>query len=270
MDGILSNGCLIIIPGPKRETTTVTRDPYPQPDPDPQPYPQPAFILTIAVAVTISASIFVSTFRRKNPVPKPFSFPTCTIQTRRLRGSLTPNIISDPTCIDINPIRREVDRFWHRLRTVELLRGSPIGEDYFRCLEDFKGCITDLRNLLDREVPDPNINIVNAMDIDDTYEHLKLREQLQGILDNLEKFNDVVDKFSPIDYFENLANQIMGTILMKPTVSLYFFSASLPYVSLPPRLSHSTSRNPAECSRKGFANLICRPSTLFDISHKKQ
>ena len=228
MDGILSNGCLIIIPGPKRETTTVTRDPYPQPDPDPQPYPQAAFILTIAVAVFISSTIFVSTLRRKRPVPEPFSLPTCTIQTGRLRGSLTPNIIPDPTCIDINPIRREVNRFWYHLRTVELLGGLPIGEDYSRCLNDFRDCITDLRNLLDREVLDPNINIVDAMDIDDTYEHLKLREELQEILDNLEKFNDVVDKFSPVDYFENLANEIMTSTLMGPNVSLHLFSALIP------------------------------------------
>ena len=225
MDGILSNGCLIITPGPKQETPTVTPDPYPQPDP--QPDPQPAFILTIAVAVAISASIYISTTRR--PVSTPFRLATCTGQTRKLRSSLE-HIIPDPTCIDMNPTRREVDEFWYHLRTVRLLRELPIRENYSQCLQEFTDCITYLGDHLPAiEVPDPNINFVNALDIDYAYEHFKLKEELQGILDKLTKFNDVVLSYSHSDYFEDRAKLIMTTALMGPNVSMYLFSASLLY-----------------------------------------
>ena len=182
MDGILSNGCLIIIPGPKQETPTVTPDPYPQPDP--QPYPQPAFILTIAVAVAISASIYISTTRR--PVSTPFTFETCTDQTRKLRA-LKP-IPPNPTCIDMNPIRREVNEFWRHLNPAGVIRGLQIGVNYSQPLQEFTGCIKYVWSLFrDREVLDQNVSFVNALHIDDDYEHFKLREELQGILDKLEK-----------------------------------------------------------------------------------
>ena len=231
MDGILSNGCLIIIPGPKQETPTVTPDPYPQPDP--QPDPQPAFILTIAVAVAISASIYISTTRR--PVSTPFTFETCTDQTKKLRSSLE-HITPDPTCIDMNPIRREVNEFWHHLKTVGLLGGFPIGEDYSPRLQEFTDCITYLGNHLPhREDPDPNINFVNALDIDYDYEHFKLKEEIRGILDKLEKFEVVVLLYSHSDYFKDRAKSKMTRALMGPNVSMYLFSASLLYKLLPIR-----------------------------------
>ena len=204
MDGILSNGCLNIIPGPKQETPTVTPDPYPQPDP--QPDPQPAFILSIAVAVAIIASIYISTTRR--PVSTPFSFATCIDQTRKLRSSLE-HITPNPTCIDMNPIKREVNELWRHLNTVGLLDGLPIGEDYSPRLQEFTNCMTALRDcLLDTEVPDRNINFVNAVNIDYAYENFKLKEEIQGILDKLLK---------------------MRTTLTGANVSMYLFSASLLY-----------------------------------------
>ena len=214
MDGILSNGCLIIIPGPKQETPTVTPDPYPQPDP--QPDPQPAFILTIAVAVAISASIYISTTRR--PVSTPFR-------------------------LDMNPIRREVIEFWYHLKTVVLPGGLPIGKDYSQRLQKFTHRIRNLRVCLDKEETQSNINIVTASDIDYAYasdidyayEHFKLKEEIRGVLDKLTKFNDVVLSYSHSDYFEDRAKLRMTTALMGPNVSMYLFSASLLYNLLPIR-----------------------------------
>ena len=154
------------------------------PQPDPQPDPQPAFILTIAVAVAISASIYISTTRR--PVSTPFTFETCTDQTRKLKTLKT--IPPDPTCIDMNPIRREVNEFWHHLNPAGVIRGLQIGVNYSQPLEEYTDCIKYVWSLFhDREVLDQNVSFVKAMDIDDDYEHFKLREELQGILDKLEK-----------------------------------------------------------------------------------
>ena len=225
MDGILSNGCLIITPGPKQETPTVTPDPYPQPDP--QPDPQPAFILTIAVAVAISASIYISTTRR--PVSTPFR-------------------------LDMNPTRREVNEFWDHLKTVVLPGGLPIGKDYSQRLQKFTDHIRYLRVCLDEEETQSNINIVTASDIDYAYasdidyayEHFKLKEELQGILDKLKKlqgildelkkFNDVELSFSHSEYYKDRAISKMRTTLCRRVyVSMYLFSASLLYNLLPIR-----------------------------------
>ena len=158
------------------------------------------------MAVAISASIYISTTRR--PVSTPFRFATRTDQTKKLRSSLN-HITSDPTCIDMNPIRREVNEFWDHLKTVESLGGLPIQGDYSQRLEEFTDYITYLGNHL----PYREKNM-NALDIDYDYEYCKLSEEIQGILDKLSK---------------------MTTTLMGANVSMYLFSASLLYNLLPIR-----------------------------------
>ena len=99
----------------------------------------------LAVAVAISASIYISTTRR--PVSTPFRLATCTDQTIKLRSSLKENIPPDPTCIDMNPIRREVNEFWSHLNSARLLGELPIEENYSQCLQEFTDSLRMLCNL---------------------------------------------------------------------------------------------------------------------------
>ena len=124
---------------------------------------------------------------------------------RSLRSSLE-HIAPDPTCIDMNPFRREVNEFWDHLKTVESLGGLQIRGDYSQRHEEFTDCITYLGNHLR-----PREKNMNALDIDYDYEHCKLSEEIQGILDKLSEMRT------------------------EANVSMYLFSASLLYKLLPIR-----------------------------------